>query len=218
MPYAGKFARSTVDVTTRPIALPHPEEELRDCYNRDLNTLILAIGVESHGGADPRHCFWPERDSIASFRRGLDKEGLFKWLSGTFNLNKRDRGVLSESPILELLLRFEDTVKRIFQASSCGTKTATIRLQVEIKGPTEAVERIEKAVGNAALWALLSNLQNETLSLGGEMVLTYRAGRPWIGIRENLGIRAFFSVPYVPTGPNGEELDLPYEHEQERHL
>jgi len=213
-----RWATATSVVDIRPIVVPHPGLDLRDPYNETLHTLILAIGAESKDGADPRHCFWSQDEPIDSFRRWLNKDGLRRWLSDTFDFGKEDRGVGFETPLLDLVLRFEALLDKIERAPGHRRKQATIRFEVHLSGPLDAVEHIERQVDNAALWAFLSALKTETVSLGGSMVLTYRGGRPYIGVRTEGEILSFFSVPYLPTGPQGETLDLPHDDEQERHI
>jgi len=213
-----RWSNPTGAEDTRQIVLPHPGHDLRDPYNQNLHTLIMAIGVESRDGADPRHCFWRQDETIDSFRRGVDKEGIRRWLSDTFDFTKEDRGVGFETPLLDLVLGFEALLDAIERAPGHRRKKATIRFEVHLSGPLDAVEHIERQVDNAALWAFISALKTETVSLGGAMVLTHRGGRPYIGVRTEGEILSFFEIPFLPTGPNGEELDLPYEPEQERHL
>jgi hypothetical protein len=216
MASAKHFAETTDGV--RPIKLPHPgKASLRDDYNNLLKTLIEAIWVEGGEGADPRLAFWAPDDTIDEFRKGFDKDGLFTWLSSMFDFQKDDRGVGSESPLLDLVLRFEESLAKILSAPSCKAKLAPLRFSVDLQGPVEAVERIERVVDNAAIYAFIIALQKETLGLGGHLVRTFRGGKPGIAVRSGLEILCFFELPFLPLGPNGETLNLPVEEERSRY-
>lgn len=218
MVYANRFAKPHVTVTARPIILPHPGKvDLRDRYNEVLNVLIEAIGVQPQCW-DPRHGFWGPGDTIDLFRKNLDREGLFTWLSSMFQFEKEDRGVGWESPLLEIVLGFEEIVERIFRAPGHKAKISPICFAADLQGPVEAVERIEREMENASVFTFLSCLKRETELLDGAMVLTFRGGKPWIGIRKGLEILSFFSIPFLPKGPHGEVLALPIEEEWERYV
>jgi hypothetical protein len=225
-PVSGKEKRGYAkSPSTTEIVLPDPTDLFRSKVNSFFDLLFRIGGTIKVEGINPQNVFWYPSESIERWKRGVSPERLTAWVN---TVTLRVRGELELGAQAARKAGREDEATSLEGQSNAlfDTAMALTKLVAHIhgndwnssvchipggyylRGPRSIVESLARKLENNFLFTLLTSLKEASETLGAKAYLTEEFEHPALAIASTEEMWSFIRLPFVPKGPDGEDIQL----------